>query len=121
MDKITVLFFDERTNLHSVWDTKIIEHEALSYTEFAHFINKCTTVEAVEMQKATIDDWAEESIMLREDIYNTIYDFTDGESGLPSFSWSYQHDYIVVVKRRLLEGGVRLAGILNDILGSHIT
>lgn len=116
-NKITVLFFDERTNLHSVWDTKIIEHESLSYTEFAHFINKCTSDEALEMQGASLDDWANESIVLRENIYSTIYDYTDRETGLPSFSWNYQHDYIPVVKRRLLEGGVRLAGLFNELFG----
>ena len=39
-NKITVLFFSEKANIHSVWDSRIIEHENLSYTEFAHFIDK---------------------------------------------------------------------------------
>ncbi len=116
-NSITVLFFSDRTNIHSVWDTKIIEHEALSYTEFAHFINKCNPEEVSDMQSATLDQWAEESISLREDIYNTIYDYVDRDTGLPSFSWRYQHDYIVHVKHRLLQSGVRLAGVLNEVFG----
>ncbi len=114
-NNINVLFFSERTNIHSVWDTKIIEHEKLSYTEFAIFINKCTAEEARSMQRSTLNQWAQESITLREDIYRTIYDYVDRETGLPSLSWQYQHDYIVHVKERLLKAGVRLAGVLEDI------
>lgn len=114
-NKITVLYFKERSNLHSVWDTDIIEHERLSYTEFAYFIDKLTEDEIRRYQSDPLEKWAEESIILREKIYNTIYDYTDRETGLPSFSWNYQHDFIPEVEDRLVKAGVRLAGILNEI------
>ena len=117
-NKITVLYFREKSNLHAVWDTDIIEHEKLSYTEFANFIDKLDASEIKEYQDSTVDDWANESIELRERIYNTLYNYTDRESGLPSFSWQYQHDFIPHVERRLVQGGVRLAGMLNDIFNS---
>jgi hypothetical protein len=60
---------------------------------------------------------ADESISLREDIYNNIYNYTERETGLPSFSWKYQHYYIPQVKDRLLRAGVRLAGMLDKLLG----
>lgn len=116
-NKISVLFFYEKTNLHAVWDTELIEHERLSYTEFARFSNKLTPAEMIDAQQSTIDDWAQESIVLRERIYNTLYNYTDRDSGLPSFSWQYQHDFIPEVKQRLALSGVRLAGILNNIFG----
>jgi hypothetical protein len=114
-NSISVLFFDERTNLHAVWDSRIIEQEGLSYTEFVRFIDKYSDEEIALCQNSSIDDWAKESIVLREDIYNTIYDYTDRDTGLPSFSWRYQHDYIVHVKDRLVKSGVRLAGLLNRL------
>ena len=115
-NKISVLYFNKKSNVHRVWDTDIIEHERLSYTEFAHFINNKATAEEVGLfQSNTIDEWAMESILLREKIYNTLYDNTDRDSGLPSFSWQYQHDFIPHVKKRLLQGGIRLAGLLNEI------
>ncbi len=116
-NKISVMFFGERSNLHRVWDTNIIEHEKLSYTEFAHFINKATESEIKNYQNSTMQDWANESISLRENIYNTIYDYTDRDSGLPSFSYKYTHDYTPLVKERLLSAGVRLAGILEGVFG----
>ena len=116
-NKISVLFFKEQSNVHSVWDTKIIEHEKLSYTEFTRFVDKYEAAEVAEIQASNINDWANESVVMREHIYNTLYDNTDRESGLPSFSWQYQHDNIVRVKQRLGEAGLRLAGVLNEILG----
>jgi len=115
-NNITVLYFDERTNIHSLWDTGMIEHEQLSYSEFARLINKATASDVSAWQRNTVDDWANESIELREDIYNNIYNYTDRETGLPSFSWKYQHDYIPHVKDRLLKAGVRLASVLNELL-----
>ena len=114
-NKISVLYFKEMTNLHKVWDTDIIEHEKLSYTEFAYFINKLSKDEIRSYQNDPVRKWAIESIALRERIYNTLYDFTDRDSGLPSFSWQYQHDFIPFVKERLVTAGVRMAGILEDI------
>lgn len=114
-NKITVLFFDEKTNVHSVWDTHIIEHEKLSYTEFSRFINKLTPEEITALQEDAIDEWARESIVVREHIYDTLYDYTDRDSGLPEFSWNYQHDNIPIVEERLVTAGVRLAGIINKL------
>jgi len=116
-NNITVLYFDERTNIHSLWDTGMIEHEQLSYTEFARLINKATSTDVSVWQDSAVDDWTTESIDLREEIYNNIYNYTDRETGLPSFSWKYQHDYIPHVKDRLLRAGVRLAGMLEEVLG----
>lgn len=114
-NKITVEFFGDRSNVHSVWDSGIIEHEKLSYTEFATFINKLDKSEIHKLQASGIEDWAQESIEMREHIYNTLYDYTDRESGLPSFSWNYQHDNIPLVEERLVTAGVRLAGVLNEL------
>jgi len=114
-NKIEVLFFNDRVNVHSVWDTWMIEHERLSYTEFATFINKTTPEQIEDLQDDYMEQWARESIEIREDIYNTLYDYTDRDTGLPSFSWKYQHDNIPVVEKRLLKAGIRLAGILNEL------
>ena len=110
-----MLYFKDRSNLHAVWDTDIIEHERLSYTEFAYFIDKLSEQEITQYQKDPLEKWAEESVLLRERIYNTLYDYTDRETGLPSFSWNYQHDFLPEVEDRLVKAGVRLAGVLNEI------
>jgi hypothetical protein len=116
-NKIAVLFFGERKNLHSVWDTSIIEHERLSYTEFAKFTTIHTRARREAWIEDTLEEWIAESIVLRERIYNTLYDYTDRETGLPDFSWKYQHDFLPVVEDRLAAAGYRAATLLNGILG----
>ena len=116
-NKIEVLYFGERYNLHSVWDTRIIEQERLSYTEFADFVAMHTRDRKDEWSDDAPDEWMRESVVLREQIYNTLYDQTDRESGLPSFGYDYQHDYLPLVEERLGAAGYRAAALLNEIFG----
>ncbi|MES1219507.1 MAG: S1/P1 nuclease, partial [Bacteroidota bacterium] len=41
-NRVKVLWFGEATNLHSVWDEKMIESQKLSYTEYRNAINHTT-------------------------------------------------------------------------------
>ena len=116
-NRITVLFFGERYNLHSVWDTQIIEREGLSYTEFADFVTIHTREWQEEWAAAPPERWMEESVVLRERLYNTLYDRTDRETGLPDLGYDYQHDFLPIVEQRLGAAGYRAAAVLNRILG----
>jgi hypothetical protein len=114
-NKIIVLFFAEKSNLHSVWDEGIIEQEQLCFTEFAGFVEKHTASQKAAWQFAAIDTWAKESVDAREIIYNTLYDNTDKDSGLPSMSYNYQHDFLPTIEARLGAAGYRAAAVLNSI------
>ncbi len=116
-NKIAVLFFGDRMNLHSVWDSGIVEHEKLSYTEFAAFASIHTRARKAAWEKDGLETWINESVALRESLYNTLYDRTDRETGLPEFSWDYQHDFLPIVEDRLAAAGYRAAALLNEIFG----
>ena len=115
-NKIAVLYYGDRYNLHSVWDTQLIEHERLSYTEFANFAVMHTRDQKTVWEDDPLRQWIDESVALREEIYNTLYDRTDRETGLPDFSWDYQHDFLPVVESRLAAAGYRAAWLLNNLL-----
>ena len=114
-NKIRVLYFSKESNLHAVWDGGLIEHEQLSYTEFTSFVEKHTAKLKASCENDTMVKWVEESIDLREKLYNTLYDNTDRTTGLPDFSWSYQHDFIPVVENRLGAAGYRAAALINGV------
>ncbi|MFY0629138.1 MAG: S1/P1 nuclease [Flavobacteriaceae bacterium] len=114
-NKISVLFFSEKTNLHTVWDTGIIEKEGLSFTDFSGFIEMHTAPNKKKWEKAKMIDWVKESVEYREKIYNTLYDNTDRSTGLPDMSYNYQHDFLEVVENRLGAAGYRAAKILNTL------
>lgn len=107
---VEVYYFNQKTNLHSVWDTKMIESQNLSYTEMANHLNKRVDNATIQiLQSAKPSDWLEEAKSMRSMVYNLPDD--------KKLSYDYNYKNIGFVEDRLLAGGIRLAGILNDIYG----
>lgn len=108
---IDVRWFDDSTNLHSVWDTHLIEHQQLSFTEYVSFIDFPTAAQIDTWQNSTYLDWAKESKAQRDQVY----DFGSQRSSLPKLSYDYHFHHKDLLNRRLLQAGIRLAGKLNEI------
>jgi hypothetical protein len=106
---IKVDWFGKPANLHSVWDEHLIEYQQLSYTEYAKAINHTTLAQRTGWQKATLADWITESYVIADGLYKEI----DQSGG--KLSYRYNFDHIKTLDERLLQGGVRLAGILNQV------
>ena len=105
-----VKWFGKQTNLHSVWDTKIIEGYAMSYTELANNVDVLSKKEIQTIQSGAVTDWMYESRALCEDVYaNT--------SVGDNLGYKYMYRYVNVSRKQLQKAGLRLAGILNEIYG----
>jgi hypothetical protein len=105
-NSIEVMWFSEKTNLHAVWDSHLIEHEKLSFSDFASFIDHPTQEEIRKWQGAAYADWIRESKAEREKVYK----IGDGKLG-----FQYAFDNMPLIRHRLVQAGVRLAGLLNSI------
>lgn len=105
-NKVKVMWFNEITNLHIVWDTFLVEKENLSFTEWSDFLDKATPEQIMEYQKATPVDWVHEGLAMRDMIYDV---------GDRNFSWGYIYKYRPVIREQLRKGGMRLAGVLNAV------
>jgi len=106
---VKVAYFGDNTNLHSVWDTGIIDGQKLSYSEYTLWIDKAEVSQIDTWEKDGIIVWTSESIGLRPQVYN-----------LPEnkkIGYRYNYDNISNVNQRLLQAGVRLAGVLDEIYG----
>jgi hypothetical protein len=112
---VDVQFFSEKMNLHSVWDEGIIEKEQLSFTEFAAFVNKHHIKMKEQCENDDIVKWTTESVIARENIYNTLKVKMDTVTGLPDLKYVYQHDNQPVIEKRLAAAGYRAAAMLNKI------
>lgn len=110
---VRVTWFGDSRNLHSVWDSAIIDQERLSYRELSDFIDHPSLGEIEEWQSTGVLDWMEESRQLRETIYSESDDFEDDSDTRLSYRYSFRN--LPRVEGRLLKAGVRLAGILNAI------
>ncbi len=102
-------FMYESTNLHRIWDSDLIDHQQLSYTEYAVAIDYFDNATVNKLQQDDVMVWIYES----RDLRSQVYDFPSNQR----LSWGYIYDNIGTVDRRLAEAGVRLAGILNAIYG----
>lgn len=105
---IKVNWFSEPSNLHSIWDSKLIDFQQLSYTEYATMINHTTAAQRDEWQKEPISKWIFDSSMLADKVYS---DVKPDET----LNYKYNFKYISTVNEQLLKAGVHLAGLLNQI------
>lgn len=108
-NETVVLWFGEPSNLHSVWDSKLIEQSELSFTELAELVDRASPDQVREWQRGGPREWAAESQELR----GTVYAIGDRR-----LSFKYVHDAWPIVQRRVLQGGLRLAAELNRLLGT---
>lgn len=106
---IDVEWFYEPSNLHRVWDSEMIDDSKLSYTELSASINHPTKDQIKRWQNSGVMDWAYEAVELRDQVYDLPDDMQLG--------YRYQYENFDTVEKQLLKGGIRLAGVLNDIYG----
>jgi nuclease S1 len=108
---IKLQWFGQASNLHRVWDSDMIDEQQLSYTEYATYLNHTTPTQRKKLQADPLSKWLFESYTIAEQLQNEI---TENN---PRLSYRYNYDHIKLLNEQLLKGGIRLAGLLNDIFG----
>ncbi len=110
-NKIRVMWFNTPYNLHQIWDEVLIDFQQLSYTEYATAINHVTKEQRSAWQKEPMSHWFFQSYQYAEQIYG------DVKGTEEKLGYQYNFKYKAILEAQLLKGGVRLAGILNEIFG----
>jgi hypothetical protein len=105
---IQLQYNGEATNLHSLWDSKLIGTEGKSFEQMAVDYDKATPAQIAQWQKDPLMKWLWESYQITTKLYAEIEQNNDvGED--------YYKSHIGIVNQRVEMGGIRLAGILNRI------
>ena len=60
-NRVNVMWFGKKTNLHYVWDEDLIDFSKLSYTELARFAGSPESSELKDLYDSSIVDWINES------------------------------------------------------------
>lgn len=108
-NRVPVLFFNSRTNLHAVWDSSLVEAaHKWSYTEWQQQIDRASEAEAAAIMSCTPADWMAETVAICAGIYERT---PEGEK----ISYDYIAEAAPIIERQLLRGGLRLAHLLNTI------
>ena len=110
-NRLRVLWFKDSTNLHTLWDTHLINFQQLSYTEYATSINFINKDQRKKLQQQSLSEWLFESYQVADKIYSDI------KTPHQKLEYAYNFKYVDILNNQLLKGGVRLAGLLNEIFG----
>ena len=106
-NSVKVKWFGESTNLHSVWDSKLIDFQKLSYSEYSKYL-------LLVEDRGKIRQWQGDSVLNyiaeSKNLRDQCYEFSD-----ENLKWEYFYAHKDLLELRLLQGGIRLSGELNRI------
>ena len=102
-------YFWKSSNLHRVWDSGIIDGQEYAYTEYTEWIDHATEAELEKWENDELMDWIYESKEYRSQCYELPEDL--------KIAYDYDYKNLDLVNQRLLQAGIRLAAVLNEIYG----
>lgn len=108
---IKITWFNEASNAHRLWDEQLIESQQLSYTEYTRAINFTTGAQRNEWQTMPLSNWFFDSYRISEVLHEEL------KKPDQKLSYQYNFSHLQTLNDQLLKGGVRLAGLLNEIFG----
>jgi hypothetical protein len=108
-NRVRVQWFNGPTNLHAVWDEKLIDFQQLSYTEYVRAIDHTTKEQRKAWQAEPVSRWIIDSYNIAQQLYAEI------KTPDQKLSYRYNFDHLQTLNHQLLKGGVHLAGLLNQI------
>ena len=107
-NKVKLKWFGQNTNLHSVWDAKIIDSQGYSYTEYAAYLeNKYRSERKAIMRMSEAD-----LLIQNYALCNQIYAYQESWSGN---AYHYIYHWKDAMERQLYIAGIRLAMVLNRL------
>ena len=113
-NELEVLWFGEPSNLHSVWDTRLVEQANLGYTVMARRldarIDRTPGSDVRFWESAVPLAWIEEAQGTLERIYARHASDT-------SLDTDYTAAFVPTAELQLIKGGLRMAFMLNSIFG----
>lgn len=104
-NNIHVNYLGYATNLHSVWDDEIIQHESISTKNCLDLYNSLTKEQVDRIKKINTIDWMMQSRSLLDNVYN----FSDSK-----INDSYSKKMKPIIEKQLLYAGLRLTAVLKS-------
>ncbi len=109
-NKVQLNFNGKGTNLHSVWDSRLLELQNPNDSVLALQYDYLSRRKIKRLQKDPIMDWLFESYQISSMLYAEVDTMNSRSIGN-----SYYQKHIPTVEMRVQKAGIRLAGVLNDI------
>ncbi|MBL4675666.1 MAG: S1/P1 nuclease [Mucilaginibacter sp.] len=109
---IQIRFDNKGTNLHSLWDSRLLDHEGMSEAEIIKAYDTAKPEQIKAWQKDSPLEWLWESYQISSQLYAEI---KPGQA----IDEAYYQKYIPVIRQRIDRAGIRLAGELNRLFNNE--
>lgn len=107
-NKLKVFWFNNEDNLHNIWDSRLVDFQQYSYTEYAEILNsRLSEEDRKRLSEGTLEDWAYETYQLT----NEIYAHAKAKDRL---SYAYSYYYKDKMEIQFIKAGLRLSNILES-------
>lgn len=92
------------SNLHSAWDTQILESEGISLEKCLAVYDTYSPAKVDSVMKINVLGWMYQSRSYLDQVYNFQNGFLDS---------TYVQNAVVIIENQLVQGGLRLASVLK--------
>jgi len=107
---IQVNYNDKGTNLHSLWDTRMLEKEGLNPAQLAVKFDTISESDIKQWQSDPVVLWMWESYQISTALYAEIEQMNN-----KTIDDTYYQKHMPTVQKRMQQSAIRLAGLLNKI------
>ena len=111
-NSIQVQFNGKGMNLHSRWDSGLINREGKTFDQMAKDYDNASAADIKKWQSDDLMHWIWESYQVSTQIYGDV----EKSNKLDD---AYYRKYMPVVQERIEKAGIRLAGELNSIFAAY--
>ncbi len=111
---VKVDFFGQQTNLHRVWDYGILEKTGMDAEQYTSYLIQKYHPTAADLTKLETGDAVSWAMQSHDEAVKVAYGDKPSDNKLGE---TYYKECLPVVDQQLFDAGVRLAGVLNKILG----
>jgi hypothetical protein len=105
---IKLKFQGKDTNLHSLWDSGLVEYNGFTFTEMATALDHISDLKIKQWQSDPVMKWLYESYQISDTLYKEI-------EVSSTLDYTYYPKHSELYKMRIQQAGIRLAGLLNEI------
>ncbi len=99
-------------NLHSVWDTQILDAKNITFDSCIQIYSALDSIEVAEIKKINELKWMYQSRSFLDTVYSFKNNFLDQQ---------YIDNSAIIIKKQLVTAGLRLASILKTCLSTPVT
>ena len=105
---IDIIWFGEKSNLHRLWDSDIIDSSKFSFSELSQNLPAISIEKRKKIISGSLDSWIQETHALTRKIYIELPENKN-------LGYKYSYENFEIIRYQLLRAGLRLAFILDDV------